>query len=96
MCISVILWIRLSLILECLPLPIVLFLEWVDVGGRVGEEDLKRKNQATPPLCMAEEKTTQLLCCHVHCRVRNVAHECQAANQTVVQLISCVPILSVL
>ena len=46
--------IRLSLRLKCLQLPIVLFIEWHDIGGRV-EEDLKTKNWSTPPLCMAEE-----------------------------------------
>ena len=45
---------------------------------------------------MAEEKTTQLLCCRVHCRVQNVSHVCHVANQTAVQLIACIAILSVL
>ena len=75
---------------------IVLFIEWDVVGGRDGEKDLKRKNCATPPLCLAEEETTQLLCCRVHCRAWNISHEGQVANQTVVQLISRVPIFSVL
>ena len=69
------------------------------VGEPVQKEILKRKIVPRHPhvwLWSAKEETTELLCCHAHCRVQNVSHVCHVANQTAVQLIACIAILSVL
>ena len=51
------------------------------------------------PMCNCEVRWKGRLswcACHVHCRAQNVSHAGHMANQTIVQLITCVTILSVL